>query len=167
MIEVEFNYEYDGRIYKMKVEKTKDAYLITFDETTYTVNATEIKPGYLRIKLGDKIIKAVISEGNESKFVFLNGNVYNIRRAISKGRKIEKEDEILSPISGKVVKVEVKEGDRVKKGDVIMVIEAMKMEYLIKAPYDGIIKKIYFKKDEQIDMGVKPVEIEKEEGSKK
>jgi len=163
VIELEFNYEYNNRIYKIKAEKTKDAFIITFDGTTYTVHASEIKPGYLRIQLGDAVIKAVISEGDESKFVFLNGNVFDIKRALPKSRRTEKEDELLSPISGKVVKVEVKEGDKVKKGDVIMVIEAMKMEYLIKAPYNGIIKKIYFNVDEQIDMGVKPVEIEKEE----
>jgi len=45
-----------------------------------------------------------------------------------------------------------------------MVIEAMKMEYLIKAPYDGVIKKIYLDVDEQIDMGMMPIEIEKVEG---
>ena len=81
-------------------------------------------------------------------------------------RNIEKkkDDGLLSPISGKVVNVKVKEGGEVKKGDVLMVIEAMKMEYLIKAPYDGVIKKIYLDVDEQIDMGMMPIEIEKVEG---
>lgn len=163
MIELEFNYEYNNRIYKIKAEKAKDAYVITYDGTTYTVHATEIKPGHLRIQIGDTVIKAVISEGNESKFIFINGDVFNIKRAILKHKRADREDELLSPISGRVVKVEVKEGDKIRKGDIIMVIEAMKMEYLIKAPYDGVIKKIYFKENDQIDMGVKPVEIEKEE----
>ncbi len=161
MIEVEFNYEHDNRIYKIKAEKTNDAYVVTFNGVNYSVEVAEVKPGYLRMKLGDKIIKAVISEGNESKFVFLDGNVFDIRRALPKSKRIERKDALLSPISGKVVNVRVREGDEVKKGDVVMVIEAMKMEYLIKAPYDGIIKKIYFEVGKQIDMGVKPVDIEK------
>ena len=34
-----------------------------------------------------------------------------------------------------------------------MVIEAMKMEFLIRAPYDGVVDKIYFKKKDQIEIG--------------
>ena len=161
MIEVELTYEHDGRIYKIKTEKTHDTYVITFNEANYTVEALELKPGYLRMKLGDKIIKAVISEGHESKFIFLDGNVFNIRYALPKSKRIDHKEEFLSPISGKVVDVRVKEGDEVKKGDILMVIEAMKMEYLIKAPYAGMIEKINFTIDEQIDMGVKPVDIKK------
>ncbi len=44
-----------------------------------------------------------------------------------------------------------------------MIIEAMKMEYRIKAPYDGTITKIHFKKNDQIDMGAKPLDIKKRE----
>ena len=50
-----------------------------------------------------------------------------------------------------------------KKGDVLMVIEAMKMEYLIKAPYEGTVEKVNFKEDEQIDIGQITVELKKAE----
>jgi biotin carboxyl carrier protein len=43
------------------------------------------------------------------------------------------------------------------------VIEAMKMEYLIRAPYDGKVKKVYFKEKDQIEIGQLTAEIEKEE----
>jgi biotin carboxyl carrier protein len=36
-----------------------------------------------------------------------------------------------------------KKGDEVKEGDIIMYLEAMKMKNIIKAPFDGVIKKIY------------------------
>jgi len=44
-----------------------------------------------------------------------------------------------SPMNGQVIKLEVKEGDRVKRGDALLVIEAMKMEMSIVAPADGIV----------------------------
>lgn len=159
---MELNYEYNNQIYKILSEKTEDGYVITFNDATYTVYASETKPGCLTIKLGDKIIKAVISEGPESKFVFLDGNVFDIKRARPKLKRIERKEELCSPISGTVVSVDVKEDDKVRKGDVIMVIEAMKMEYLIKSPYDGIIEKIYFRVGEQIDKGVKSVDVKKQ-----
>ena len=43
---------------------------------------------------------------------------------------------------GLVIDVCISEGDKIKKGDKIIVLEAMKMENIIKSPTDGIIKKI-------------------------
>ncbi|HID24872.1 MAG TPA: hypothetical protein EYP23_00175, partial [Thermoplasmata archaeon] len=62
---------------------------------------------------------------------------------------------------GKKLSDMLKKGDVVKKDDVLMVIEAMKMEYLIKAPYNGKVKKVNFKEKDQIDIGEKTVEFEK------
>ena len=50
-----------------------------------------------------------------------------------------------------------------KKDDIILIIEAMKMEYLIRAPYDGVIKKTYFKEKDQIEIGQLTAEIQKKE----
>ncbi len=45
-----------------------------------------------------------------------------------------------------------------------MVIEAMKMEYLIRAPYAGTIKKVNFKEKDQIEIGQQTVEMTKAKG---
>lgn len=42
-----------------------------------------------------------------------------------------------SPMPGKVIKLNVAHGDKVKKGDSIVILEAMKMEHVITAPCDG------------------------------
>ena len=75
----------------------------------------------------------------------------------------KKKGDLSSPISGKVVSVKVKNGDSVKKGDVLMVIEAMKMEYLIRAPFDAKVKKVNFKEKDQIEIGQDTVELTKKE----
>lgn len=54
----------------------------------------------------------------------------------------KKVNEIKAPMPGMVLKVLVNEGDEVKKGDALLVLEAMKMENILKSPTDGIIKKI-------------------------
>jgi len=43
-----------------------------------------------------------------------------------------------------------------------MVIEAMKMEYLIRAPYNGKVKKVNFKEKDQIEIGQETIELTKE-----
>lgn len=44
----------------------------------------------------------------------------------------------------------------------MMVIEAMKMEYLIRAPYDSIVKDVFFKQNDQVEIGQSTVEVDKE-----
>lgn len=51
---------------------------------------------------------------------------------------------ILSPMSCRVSSVKVKLGDVVKTGETLMIVEAMKMEHLIKAPRGGIVKKVHY-----------------------
>ena len=49
---------------------------------------------------------------------------------------------ITAPMPGLIIKYEVKEGDRVKAGDPVLVLEAMKMQNSIPAPIDGVVKTI-------------------------
>jgi len=158
------NYEHENHVYNVTVERRKDQYFVTYDNTEYKVEADEIKPGHLKIKLGDRVIKCVITKGDKDKFVFVEGDVFKVRNIeLTGAKKTKKKDEgnLNSPISGKVVSIKVKDGDKVKKGDVLMIIEAMKMEYLIRAPYNGKVKKVNFKEKDQIEIGQNTVEITK------
>ncbi len=158
------NYEHENHVYNVSVERRKDQYFVTYDNTEYKVEADEIKPGHLKIKLGDRVIKCVITKGDKDKFVFVEGDVFKVRNIeLTGAKKTKKKDEgnLNSPISGKVVSIKVKDGDKVKKGDVLMIIEAMKMEYLIRAPYNGKVKKVNFKEKDQIEIGQNTVEITK------
>ncbi|MCQ2792472.1 MAG: biotin/lipoyl-binding protein [Bacilli bacterium] len=50
--------------------------------------------------------------------------------------------EVLAPIQGMLLKYKVKVGDKVKKGDVLLLIEAMKLENEVCAPCDGLVSEI-------------------------
>ena len=63
-----------------------------------------------------------------------------------------------SPMPGKVIKVNVKEGEEVKEGDVLCVVEAMKMENNIKAMTPGKVAKVFVSENEKVD--VKTILIE-------
>lgn len=59
--------------------------------------------------------------------------------------------EILAPLTGKIVRINVKSGDTVFEDQDILVIEAMKMETPIYAPCDGVIKNILMKEGDDVD----------------
>ncbi len=159
------NYEHNNNVYNVTVERRDNQFFITYDNNEYTVIASEVKPGHLSIQLGDRLIKSIITQGEEDKFVFIDGSIFKVKRIELTGRKKteKREGDLHSPISGTVVSCKVKEGSKVKKDDVILIIEAMKMEYLIRAPYDGVVKKTYFKEKDQIEIGQLTAEIQKEE----
>jgi len=60
---------------------------------------------------------------------------------------------LIAPMPGKVVDLKVKVGDKVSKGDPVVILEAMKMEHQVNAPEAGKVKEIYIKKDQQLDNG--------------
>ncbi|MDR6945340.1 acetyl-CoA carboxylase biotin carboxyl carrier protein subunit [Mucilaginibacter pocheonensis] len=62
-----------------------------------------------------------------------------------------KVSEIKAPMPGMVLKVFAAEGDEVKKGDNLFVLEAMKMENIIKSPADVVIKKIKIKAGDKVE----------------
>lgn len=66
---------------------------------------------------------------------------------------------ILAPLPGVVLDIEVEEGDEVKAGDVILILEAMKMESEITSPIDGVVEKINTKEGEKVDEAKNLIEI--------
>ena len=78
----------------------------------------------------------------------LNNNHNNIARDIG------------APMPGLILDVVVSEGDEVKKGDKLLVLEAMKMENIIKSPGDGKIKSISVSKGQSVDSGQKLILFE-------
>jgi len=93
----------------------------------------------------------------------VNGNTYNIKAKDQFDALLEqlglsnlnsnKVSDIKAPMPGLVLKVLVAEGDEIKKGDNLFVLEAMKMENIIKAPADATIKSIKIKPTDKVEKG--------------
>ncbi len=67
---------------------------------------------------------------------------------------------IASPMPGKVIEIKAKPGQKVKKGDVVLVYEAMKMENDVQAPQEGVIKRIFVAEGDAVADGQVLVEFE-------
>jgi biotin carboxyl carrier protein len=93
--------------------------------------------------------------------VKVNGNLYKVQvedqfdlllkklgMDTAAGTKIR---EIKAPMPGMVLKVMVEEGTEVKKGDNLLVLEAMKMENILKSSTDGIVKKVLVMQGDKIE----------------
>lgn len=67
---------------------------------------------------------------------------------------------LTSPMPGKIFKILKEAGADVKKGEAILILEAMKMEHSIRSDKDGKVKKIFFKVGELVQGGVTLAEVE-------
>ena len=72
------------------------------------------------------------------------------------------EASVRSPLPGKIIDLRVKAGDRVSKGQPLLVLEAMKMEHTLAAPADGTVKTVRYAVGEQVAEGAELVEFEED-----
>ena len=70
-------------------------------------------------------------------------------------------DKVLkAPMPGLIIDIKTAVGDKVKKGQALMIMEAMKMENIIKAPADGVVKQIFIEKSKSVEKDDKLIEFE-------
>ena len=60
---------------------------------------------------------------------------------------------LVAPMPGKVIDIKVKKGKKVKAGDTLVILEAMKMEHSIKATEDGVVSELLISINDQVENG--------------
>ena len=104
---------------------------------------------------------AVAIEGNKAT---VNGKLYDIdvKEGIeAKAKKTSSEgSEVKAGLPGNVLKVQVEEGDRIEEGDVLLIVEAMKMETEIKSPVSGTVASVEVSVGDHVQAGQVLVTIE-------
>jgi len=107
------------------------------------------------IQINSHRFYAHITEAGSEIFInmpFGDVNASVLPRFIEPGNDIP-EGGLIAPMPGKVIDVKVKKGSKVKAGDTLVIIEAMKMEHSIKATETGKIAKVMIQLNDQVDNG--------------
>ncbi|MFD0940611.1 acetyl-CoA carboxylase biotin carboxyl carrier protein subunit [Pedobacter boryungensis] len=102
-----------------------------------------------------------LNKEEKTAVIKVNNNTYNLtikdqfdqllKQLGMDNLAVNKIQQIKAPMPGLVLSVLATEGAEVKKGDNLLVLEAMKMENMIKSPTDGIIKKIEIKQGDKVE----------------
>jgi len=128
-----------------------------------------ISGNHLHLVVNGKATEAFVTRGDQGKDVFVRGRAFFIQDAdkvsLRRARRTAPEDtpgEVTPPMPSVVVRILVKEGEQVKKGQGLVVVSAMKMETTLVSPSDGIVKKINTTVDSKVAPGDILVEIEEE-----
>ena len=118
-------------------------------------------------KINSNVIKAIGQVVADKIWVHVDGQTLcfenestGSRRRGKSSAKDVKSNLIYAPMPGKITKLFKGLGDPVLVGESVLVMEAMKMEYTLKANMAGIIKKISFQENDQVNLGALIAEIE-------
>jgi len=124
----------------------------------------EVTPGNFHIIRNSQsyVAQVIEADPDAKKFTIrVNGNDYAIEvrdkydlllQQLGMGNLTSsKVNEIKAPMPGLVLNINVKEGQEVKKGDVVLILEAMKMENVLKSPGEGKVRSIKVKKGDAVE----------------
>lgn len=143
------------------LSKDGNKHQVSIDGELFEVDLVMVENGVYSIIYKNKSYNVELIQGREPKTYTINTlyNSYDVdimdaEAKYLRGRKHEDMDDdsaISSPMPGKVVKILVKTGDKVKAGDTVIIISAMKMESEYKVKRDRVIKDILVKEGDTID----------------
>jgi len=123
-------------------------YVLLHDGREYSVALRPLEEERVEIEVAGRISRAQIARHGDDIFVLLNGECHVVRWIdplvrLAQIRGGSLDDVALAPMPGTVIAVEVKAGDRVTRGQTMVVIESMKLETAIVAWRDGVIKTLH------------------------
>jgi biotin carboxyl carrier protein len=108
---------------------------------------------------------ALAAASGDQLWVHLNGQTYCLeyRDAVTHlGAAAAKAGSMRAPMPGSVIAVGVEPGDTVAAGDMVMIIESMKLETVIRAPADGVVAAVHFGVGDRFDRDAVLVSLEAE-----
>ena len=162
----------NNTIYSLNFTYSKiDEIEVHFDELRYKLSSIKLFNSYLFARLNKKDLRIRYKLFKEKKLgkeiftIFTEDNTFEAHifnpLINTENQKRISQDTIISPMHGIIKFKNIKTNLNVKKGEVLMQLEAMKMQYSLTSPRDGIIEKIYIKNGEQAIEGMELLSLKK------
>jgi biotin carboxyl carrier protein len=134
------------------LEQTGNSYVAEYNNKIYNISVESFDPNTKSYTLTVNDVPVQLGLKNELDQL--------IDKLGLKSQKEENVSQILAPMPGLVVDISVSVGDEVNKGDALLVLEAMKMENVLKSKGSGIVKSIQVSQKDKVDKGQLLIEFE-------
>ncbi len=146
-----------GAPYQVMMTYQGDAWQLAHNGVTVAVELADQYGPNLYLKVGERTVHGSVVRVEDHFHVFFDGKQLPLH--FNDPMKHADEDageggRLTAPMPGKVVAVLVQAGQEVKKGEPLVIMEAMKMEHTIAAPHDGVVDEVLFAVGDQVTDGV-------------
>ncbi len=124
----------------------------------------ELGPGDYLLRRGGEQRRCMVARSGEERWVWIDGHVHHLVVATGRahGDLHASPDDLVAPMPGQVLKVLVRAGDAVKRDQPLLVLEAMKMQYEIVAPRDGVVAHVCADEGAQVAGGATLVALDED-----
>jgi biotin carboxyl carrier protein len=144
------------------IEINDDRHVIV-DGVEYAIDFTGVaEQALFSLILNHQSYEAFVEEEDDRWLVLLRGALYDVRVADEREERLRKassgvaisggEIQIKAPMPGLIVAVPVAEGQAVAKGDVLVILESMKMQNELKSPREGAVGRVRVKAGDNVDL---------------
>jgi len=144
------------------LEREGDQYRVVVDGRHYKVTVQDVSEGQITFVVDGNLRQAYIAAQGEQRYVAFDATVHSFSKSDSnKPRRSGTggENSLTAAMPGQVVNVLVKEGDEVKRGQTLVILEAMKMEIRVTAPADGRIAKALVSSGQIVERGQRLIDL--------
>lgn len=155
---------YLGRPYEIASRESNEGISYQLDGEALDAIVRTGQDGPVWILLGDSAFQALVSTSFDHTDVCVDGYHFRFehqQHSSSTSTASDAHDgKIVSPMTGKIIQILARQGDEVEKGQPLMLVEAMKMEFPVKAPLEGTILRVHVGEGELVEMGTCVIEVE-------
>ena len=121
-------------------------FTVSLADRTTQAEVIRSENGRLHLVINGEHLTAYVTSDHDKRWVTVDGRTFLLTKS-SGGRSGKRAQqhaagELTAPMPGQIRAVNVRQGDRVTKGQTLLVLEAMKMEMKIQAPGDGVISSV-------------------------
>jgi biotin carboxyl carrier protein len=158
-----YAFQLGNRTHHVTLEEHADGPRFVVDGTPYQPKVKVVGKGHYKVTLDGKtfefsIHNGLVTEGPHPLELEVRRAMPELVRKNAAGRKSD--GRVKPPMPGKIVEVKVKEGQDVKEGDVLCVLEAMKMQNDLKSPMTGKITRVHVQDGANVEATTILVEVE-------
>ena len=133
-----------------------DSYTIMSDNYTALSMQASMQNGRFNTLINDVKTTYVCYADGQSLLIANSQGQWRAQRQLANHLSDQEEQQdgaILAPMNGSLIALSVNSGDRVKKGDLLAIVEAMKMEHNIKAPANGVVTECHYQEGDLVEGG--------------
>lgn len=147
---------YRDNPFEMEITQNAGGYLIIIQNRSFLVTHWQQKNHQFTIYYENQLLEATIIYQPDALHIFYGAKHFIIVQhdpKISINHETSVEGQFIAPMPGKVIEIFVKLNQKVKKGDRLLILEAMKMEHTIRAPIDGVVQSIFYQIGSLVEEG--------------
>jgi 3-methylcrotonyl-CoA carboxylase alpha subunit len=152
------------RVFEPRLVVKGGATEVVLEGRTFRLSAEPLEPGVFRVSddRGERAFLLHVARDGARVHLFCDGVAWTLEEEREGAREAHRHDgsALEAPMPGRVAAVRVSVGQAVKKGEELLVVEAMKMENALRAPRDGVVRALHVAAGDPVVPGRALVELE-------